>query len=402
MKLPCSRVVTDFLYGFIGVAVMNATVQLCLYPQLNRLVGADYFGQILFGISVLSIFAISFGCAADNSRLVMRNKCDVSNGDYNLTLMILFAVSAVICFPIFLHILPKENAFLLEALLFFTMLRYYAGVEYRLNLNYRGYLFYYLAISVGYVIGTLLFRQGANWAVALICGEFFGIALVAAFGQIFRPPFFLRSSFKACFGSVAQLSIAGLLNNAVQNLDRILLIFLIGAAANAQYYVASLLGKTLALITIPINSIIIGYLTQSDKRISFADFLKLFVGVCVMSAVFLLGCVLVTPWFAYYFYPDMLEDVKPLVFVASLGQILCFASGILLTVLLTVASEKWQLIVQIIYVISFLGLSIFLGIMSGLYGFTLGVLIANAIRLALVLIICLQSFLMRRKNTLIR
>lgn len=396
MKNIVSRVAVDFIYSLTGFVVMNAVLQFALYPQLKSQLGADYFGQILYVISILSIFSISFGSAADNSRLILRKETPTSNGDYNLSILIFSVVSIGFSYPLLLWVTPEENMWLVELLLVLTLLRYYSGVQFRMNLDYRGYLFYYLSISTGYIVGLALFLLGANWIIAFLIGELFAFVYVLIFGEIYRGPYFVLSNFIRCFTSISQLSLANLLNNSVQNLDRVLLIFLIGAVANSQYYIVSLLGKTLALIIVPVNSIMIGYLTKGKQIIHFADFLKLLSAIFFIGVFALLGCIYFTPIFLNFFYPGMLSGVQDFIFLASLGQIFCFTSSILLTILMTMASEKWQIGIQTIYVLVFLILTVELSLRNGLMGFVWGVMLANLIRFIIVLGI--NSIIILRKE----
>ena len=59
-----------------------------------------------------------------------------------------------------------------------TTVRYYADVEYRLSLNYRGFFFYYLFIAVGYAIGMALYGISHSWVSIFILGEVFGLLFV--------------------------------------------------------------------------------------------------------------------------------------------------------------------------------------------------------------------------------
>ena len=116
---------------------------------------------------------------------------------------------------------------------FVTTVRYYADVEYRLSLNYRGFFFYYLFIAVGYAIGMALYGISHSWVSIFILGEMFGLLFVTITGSIFKKPFFKKSQFfredaKTC----VSLSSAYLLSDFVTYTDRVVLPMTAGDAAS--------------------------------------------------------------------------------------------------------------------------------------------------------------------------
>ena len=107
-------------------------------------------------------------------------------------------------------------------LIFVTTVRYYADVEYRLSLNYRGFFFYYLFIAVGYAIGMALYGISHSWVSIFILGEMLGLLFVTITGSIFKKPFVKKSQFfredaKTC----VSLSSAYLLSDFVTYTDRV-------------------------------------------------------------------------------------------------------------------------------------------------------------------------------------
>ena len=49
-----------------------------------------------------------------------------------------------------------------------TMWRFYADVEFRLRLNYKRYFIYYAIISAGYATGAAVFHVTGRWEVSLL------------------------------------------------------------------------------------------------------------------------------------------------------------------------------------------------------------------------------------------
>ena len=64
------KIAADFLYCVGAVGMMNAVLQLIVYPVINNRVGENEFGNMLFLLGILNILAPSFGQGTANARLV--------------------------------------------------------------------------------------------------------------------------------------------------------------------------------------------------------------------------------------------------------------------------------------------------------------------------------------------
>ncbi len=375
---------SDSVWSILALLLMNCVVQLVLYPILRNTLGTGKYGDALYAIGAVNIMATSFGSGANMSRLVK----SVNGKTYNIDSVVWLAAAQVIAAPVCWLVLkagglPTDfgQVFLLWLLASATMWRYYADVEYRLSTNFKGYFVYYAIISVGYLFGILLFRLTGLWQMILLPGELSGLLFVLWKGSIFRNngPF-SGERFKPILRSIISLMFAQLLVNLVLNADRLLLQPIIGGEAVTIYYIASLVGKTMALISTPLNSVIIGHLAKSDKQMSMKSFLKLSgVGV-VLIVLALLICVFGSHIFARLFYPAEYDVVKPLLWLANLAQIFYFATGVLTTVLLRYIKERYQVIINIAYVTVFAIVTITSAVLWGMIGFAVGILVTNAFR----------------------
>ncbi len=373
---------TDFIWSIAALVTMNGVLQTFVYPLLNRQMGEAAFGNVLYVLGIVAVFAPSVGLAANNIRLVEGRSKTVLNGDSLLSMLPLLAVSGVIFFAVcngyFNGIVDCVMAALL---LVFTTLRYYGDVEYRMELNYKGYFVYYLVLSFGYISGALLYPLTKSWILCFVLGEAAVWLLLVVKGHIYRP---LQKSENTVYISKKVLVLAAsyLLVNMVLNLDRVLLQHLIDSSTVTVYYVASLLGKTAALLVGPLNGVVIGYLTKGKtKPITQKSFALVSGAVLVAGTVLFAGITLVMPLFVKLLYPDIYDNVLAISTLANLSQIICFASSLLLTIMLTFCSEKWQLVIQIVYVLVFFSLSMIFTNRDGLQGFVVASLIANTLRL---------------------
>lgn len=382
MQKMQKKFATDFIWSIAALVTMNGVLQIFVYPLLNRQLGEAAFGNVLYVLGIVAVFAPSVGLAANNIRLVESRERQVSNGDALLAMLPLLAVSGVIFFAVCNGYFVGVSDYIMAALLIvLTTLRYYGDVEYRMTLNYKGYFVYYLVLSLGYIIGVLLYPLTKSWLLCFLLGEAAVWLLLVVKGHIYKPLKRSENTF-AVSKKVLVLAASYLLVNMVLNLDRVLLQHLIDSSTVTVYYVASLLGKTAALLVGPLNGVVIGHLTKGKtKPITKKSFTLVSLAVLLVGAVLFAGISIVMPVFVKLLYPDIYTSVLSVSTLANLSQIICFASSLLLTIMLTFCSERWQLVIQLIYAIVFLGLSVLFTNSNGLQGFVTASLAANTLRL---------------------
>ncbi|MBQ9590292.1 MAG: hypothetical protein IJR29_08930 [Butyrivibrio sp.] len=401
LALNASR---DFVFSVLALIIYNGVLQLIVYPGLNAGMGADAFGTVLYLISVISIMGAGFGTAASYSRMMAKKDRTQENGDYNLFLIMIAGVSVVVSL---ISLLLLDRLFLgnyiqLLLLMIITVVRYYADVEYRMTIRFVDYFLFFCSVSVGYCIGLAFYKSLGgisvripfigNWSFALFLGEFFGIIYTIIRGKIFRPPFFrLSASFRENIRSVWLISASNLISALILNSDRILLRLMVGAREVTVFYTASLIGKIVAMLTTPLNGIIISYFTNYKIKLSKKIFTLIGAGMTVLSVFGALVCTVVSMLFVKMMYPDVFEQAKDYFFMANLGQILYFISGSLMVIVLSFTKEKLQLIINIFYVVVFFLIVIPLTYVWNLKGMAVGLIIVNFERLAFTAVLGIRN-----------
>lgn len=387
LKLPekVKHFINDSFWTILGLVLMNVAVQFAVYPLLRRYLSGEAYGNILYMISYINILSISVGVAVNYARMAESAEFETHNGDYHLLILgcfVLFLpVIGILCGIGLIHTTPVE--FLLYYLLMcVTAWRYYADVEFRLSLNYKGYFLYYACISAGYLFGVLLFVATGVWILALLTGEIFGCIFVLWKGQILRHGFFRRSArFSANAKVILIMLSTELVSSLVSNGDRLILKNVLGGVAVTIFYLASLMGKTMSFITTPLNTVIIGHLAKYKGRLNYrlmgiVTALVLGASVCMTGVCLLASHILIS-----VLYPEDFLAAKPYFLAANLAQIFHFTANSVTVVLLRFAKKRYQLDVNIVYALAFFGLAIPCSYWFGLWGFTLSSVIASSIRL---------------------
>ena len=378
------KMLADSAYSVSGLVFMNAVLQLAVYPIWERRLGAETLGDILYLISLMSVFAVSMGVSVGYARM----RKSVSAKTRNTPYMVILACASLVALDVAFLVsmlggveLDLAETLLLGLLMCATMWRYYADVEYKLYLNYKRFFIYYSLIGVGYLVGLLLFYITELWLLALLTGELFGLLYVLLRGRIFiidDEPFTPELDF------AAKLSLtffgAEVLSTFIFNADRIILRSLIGSEAVADYYVASLFGKTAALLTVPLSGVVIGYLAKYKGVLSHKLMNMITAGAGIGIFLGSAACTVASNIFIPIIYPDRLDAGKAYFVSANLSQILYFASNVITVILLRFARSKYQLYVNAAYAVAFVLICIPCAIFGGLRAFCIGLALTCLIR----------------------
>jgi O-antigen/teichoic acid export membrane protein len=269
-----------------------------------------------------------------------------------------------------------------------TVLRYYSDVEFRLNVNYRGFLLFYVLIAVGYVVGLLLYPITKSWIIAMLIGEAAAVLFVFFRGTLYEKPYFAKSDyFKDNMKSVIILSLTEFIAAVILNADRLMLQAIVGGVAVTIFYVATLVGKMISLVSMPLNGVIMGHLAKYEGKLAPKTFLKLCVGVILLGMVLNVLCVGVSIVFVLLLYPDLYNDVKPYLLVTNAGQIYYFLSNTLTVVLLRFTDEKYQLYINIVYMAVFVVFAVPMTFLWHIWGMAWALLIVNLIKIFAIMVV---------------
>lgn len=387
-KKKIFNIASDLVFSIAGLMLMNGMLQLLINPMLKKWMGTEAFGDYQSVFAVVSIMGTTFGVAANYSRMVRARDKKDTNGDYNIFLTII----SVLCVAVAAGTLIVYGSFnvihflLLTVLMIATVLRYYGDVNYRMKLNYKGFFVYYAVITAGYCIGLLLFKFiSPLWMLTILAGEVAAVLFVLFNGNIFKGKKLLTRSeeFGGTMKSVGVLSTTNLLSAIAQQSDKIILGLAMGGEAVTTFYVATLLGKVISLLTTPLNGVLIGYLTKYEGKFT-KKMIAIFAAVLLgLGIIALVGCFIASEIFVKLFYPDVYQDAEQYFLLASAGQVFYFISNCLMTVILRVASEKYQMYINIIYIIIYAATVIPLTLSFGLWGMTIALLITNGAKFAI-------------------
>lgn len=380
--------IKDLLFSVSGIVLMNVVLQFLLYPSIERKLGAEAYGVALTLIAVISITSNSVGSAANYSRLVSEKTLHPKNGEYTLFLLtgglVSVAVGLIVLWKVGLF--TAANAIFYALLTFVSAFRYYSDAEFKLKGNTLRYFAFYFFISLGYVLGLAVAKWTGNWMTGILTGEVFAVLYAMIRSGIYKKPFVCSPKAKEVWKSNALLLCSNLFDNLTLNADRIVLLAFLGGEAVSTYYVASLFGKVVALLTVPVNALLIGYLVRSDAALT-KKLWTIFTAVATGIGLLAFGGCLLGSWIILPILYKNLSAAALKIAVPAVGsQILFFVSGVLLIVVLRYAGEKKQFLLNLVYGVAFFLLTVLGTWKGGLSGFLWASVGANALRYLLVVI----------------
>ncbi len=392
----------DFVFSILALVIYNGVLQLLIYPGLETYLGADAFGTVLYLISAVSIMGAGFGTAASYSRMVAKKDRTQANGEYNLFLLIITALSIPVTLVVLYAIGSVTLSLFLQVfmLMAITVARYYADVEYRMNIRFKDYFIFFACVSAGYVVGLLLYPVSGSWALTILLGELFGIIYTYLRGSIFRKPYTeVSDSFKENMNSLFVISASNLLGALILHSDRLLSRLMVGATEVTVYYTASLIGKIVAMLTTPLNGVIISYLTNYNIKLDRKKFSLVSLFLLLLSVIGAFICTGMSYFYVKLMYSDVFEQASRYFFVANLGQILYFISGSLMVIILSFSKEKMQLFINVVYTVSFCVIVIPATYLFKLDGMAYGLVVVNLIRFIVTAVVGVKRLKINEKTT---
>lgn len=380
------------MLSIFGSLIVATILQLIIYPFLAKNLTSSDFGSFLTIIGISNALGVIFGSSITNLKLITQNTYieDLKNKDFK---KLLFNSSLVITAIMIVVLLLYSNktaiieSILIIILTILTMFRAYMVAYYRIELNYKLILYHLIITGIGYIIGIIIYKAISYWPIIFLTGEIF--AYVFAFRTtVYKYEEYNTSKlFKKTEKEYLQLLSSSSVTNILVYLDRIIINPILGASNVTVYYIASFMGKTLGIVLQPLSAIILTYLSKGitvDKKILFKYYVSL---TLLLGFLMFIISIPLTPVLIRILYPQNFNSAKEYLNIGNLGVILTIMGTLIQPFLLKYCPLWWQPIIEIIYgLISIIGGIVFM-LNMGIYGFCIVVVIANLIRLVMLLTI---------------
>ncbi len=388
-------VIKNFILNFLSFALPTVVLQFVVQPLIAAKLGGDLNGQYLTLMS-LNFFLIGISATVLNTvRMLQNEKYEKNNvvGDFNI-IFLFYALLLILIMPLG-YLLYVKDTNIIDILLYVLigilyLYHDYIFAQYRLRMQFNKILINNGILIVGYAIGTFLFMFVLpKWQFVFICAYVLTGIYDFANTTFIREPLKKTEFFSETVKKVGSLMVANSLNSSIAYFDKLLLFPLLGGVAVSVYNTASLVGKMLYLVSFPLNSLLLSYLVKI-KRFRLASVKKYIFRTVVVLILGYIVCVLVGYPLTDLLYPLWASESHIFIPITVASNLFLLISELINTVLLRYYKISFQMIIQSVNLVMYLGVSLVAMYFWGLLGFSIGVSIVALIKTVVMLIIIIR------------
>ncbi len=332
-------------------------------------------------LSIIFIFATTLGIGMNNIRLVEERKCNGTNRDY----LCIMAIGSI--FLTFIAYFSKRYGFdpqvalpWFAILLILNMIRVYGEVDFRINLNFSLYFLYYFIVSLGYVVGTLLYKFTANWTHIFLVGEALAIVMLVLRKMIFAPSL-PSKKLPYISKAILLLFLSTIMIQLVVSGDRLILKYFLGDRSVTVYSSLSLVAKTGNMVIFPLGALLLSYLAAKTIPTTKKWFFRVvasWLGVCFSAFI---GSLIMAPIYVKLFYPDLFNDTVGLSIIVNAGLVLAMVGYLFRLYLIAFTNAIIVFAFELLFTIIHLIFAIYLTKFYGMVGYAWAVIIGRGLRM---------------------
>lgn len=385
------KFIFDTAFNMISSAVPILLLQLIILPFLAKDVGQDKYGLIISIVSISLLTSQPLGNVLNNIRLLKDSdykKLKIS-GDFLriLWIMILFNILSV---SLLVFLSTKNygiiSFILVIAISTLSLLKEYGIVDFRIKLNFINILISNLLLSLGYLIGYFIFKITSIWEIVYLLGLILSLIFIYYKGNIYKETFKKTDKYPETFKDTILLFISVFLKSSIKQLDKFLLLILLGASSVSIYYTATFPGKFMSLLVTPISGVMLSYLSKM-KMFKNKHFISLLITLVLLSSVGYTLILIIGPFILNYLYPDWASESNKLLYLTGLIAIFTTISSFIHPIILRFKELKWQFLINSILFITTISLSVLFSLYWEIEGYVLGITIAGFINIIVMLVV---------------
>lgn len=385
------RIFLDMGLNIFAVGFPVAMLQLIVYPYISRKTDTDSYGLMITMYSVWMVISNSFGNVLNNIRLLHQNQYEEQNitGDFNILLRRWGIINLVFVLILTLYYVQQFNITdIIFSLLIatFVLLKAYLEVGFRIKLNYRSILINGLLQGTGFLLGVLAFSKTGKWQFVFLFGFLFSMTYSAVRTKLLSEPYIRTKLYGTISKSTIQYTIATFSSSMMSYADKMVLYPLMGGHAVSVYYTATILGKIVSMLTGPITSVVLSYISKWNQKNRKIFSKVLFSGTLLAVLGYFVTLFISRPVIAFLF-PQWVQEVMKLLPFTTAAIVIQALNAFLNPFVLKFYDIKWQIVINVssvgIYFVGALVLWYFYGIIGFCVGTICGQLIKTVIMVAL-------------------
>lgn len=374
---------SDMVLNMIGFGIYIVAQQILLLPILAKLVNDDIYSSIVLYISILNVVCNVTGGELGNVRLIRDSEYKDKKviGDFIRILAIISPVIAIITFPILIYLKYSVlGSLLLVLTILMANIRLYATCYYRLEQKYTKVIMQNVCYLIGIVISLGIFYFYKNIYLLLLIPELISVIYALKNSDLLKMKLSKTVEMINTVMKFFKLGIVSLLTNLMDYFDKFLIYPMFGAASVAAYYAVNSMAKITSLITNPMSSVILSWVSNSRGESSKKKIIK--ITILANIPVILVVAILTIP-LTYIalkiLYSQYLAEALILIIPISIASGVGTAATLIKSVLLKFSNTNKLVISYIIYLIIFMICGYSLSKNYGLMGFAIANLISKVV-----------------------
>lgn len=394
---------SDMFLNMVGFGIYIIAQQILLLPILAKIVNDEIYSSIVLYISILNVICNVTGGELGNVRLVRDSvyKEKKLNGDFSRILSIISPIIAIILFPILLYL---KYSILGSVLLIITILmaniRLYSTSFYRLEQKYNKVIWQNICYLIGIIISLGIFYFYKNIYLLLLIPETISVIYALKNSDLLKMKMKKTSEIVETIKKFWKLGLVSFLTNMMNYFDKFLIYPMFGATSIAVYYAVNSMAKITSLITNPMSSVILSWVSKYDDENSKKKIIKM--TLLSNIPVILIVAILTIP-LTYValnvLYSQYVDEATILIIPIAITSAIGTAASLIKSVLLKFSNTNKLVFTYVIYLVVFMLSGYFLSKTQGLVGFTIANLISKIVLLVMFISLLISTKKEEVKNS---
>ena len=154
-----------------------------------------------------------------------------------------------------------------------------------------------------------------------------------------------------------------------------------------MFTVSSTFGKSSSIAIQPMANVALGYYAQKNFRMTVKKYWVTNIVTIIFGVLFYGFSLLLSAPFIYIFYPDYVDSAIKFIPISNIAVILTAVASMVQPALLKYCRMAWQLVIQVVYGIIVVVLSLVFIPYLNLIGFCYALITANVCKLVIMLLV---------------
>ena len=381
---------SDMFLNMVGFGIYIVSQQILLLPILAKIVEDEVYSSFVLFLSILNVVCNVVGGELGNTRLVKDSDYKEKNtmGDFSRIFLATSLIVSIILLPILIYLKYSVIAcFILILTIILANVRLYSLCYYRLQKQYKKVIIQNTLYLLGIIISLTVFYFWRIVYLLLIIPEILCTTYAFFNSDIFKMKLKKTTEMKLTVKKFSELGVVSFLTNMMSYFDKFIIYPMFGATAVAAYYAVNSMSKITSLITNPMSSVILSWVSNTDGKKDKSRIMRM---TLIANIPAILGVTIVTIPCTYIalriLYSQYLSQALVLIIPISVASGFGTANSLLKSVLLKYMDSRKLLVLYSLYFVIFGISSYFLVKAFELTGFAFANLISQVILWGMLII----------------